>query len=91
MKLYKNSKMIHLIDLLCFELYCDACEFALNANRSIYEKIIFEKVKFLAFLMRSIAKNQHDSYFLVEPEILGIQEHFLAVGKPSYVIRCNCL
>ena len=74
--------MIHLIDLLCLSLHCSACSLALNALRNMFEKIIFEKAKFLAFPMPSIAKNQHDSYFLVEPSILGIQGQFLAVGKP---------
>jgi len=48
----------------------------------MFEKIIISKVKFEAFPMPFIAKNQHDSYFFLGPDILGIQGTFLAVGKP---------
>jgi len=41
-----------------------------------FEKIIISKVKFEAFPMPFIAKNQHDSYFFLGPDILGIQGTF---------------
>ena len=77
--------MIHLINLLeehyIVLLACSLARLLSLRLFCMFEKMIFSKVKFLEFPMPSIAKNQHDSYFFLGPEILGIQGTFLAVGK----------